>query len=410
MEARKKACVFTLGCPESRIDSARVQLFLQKNNYIITRKIKEADLLLFRTCGLTKINEERSLEAIRKIQLAKKYDATFIAWGCLSRINPNGLRREYAGLTFGEVDEEILNKIAQAEIPFKDIYANELMPTFKTFKSPTSLKNILSSFYHYASMHAHPIIREEKSWGSPFFIKVSTGCLGGCTYCAVKNSRGIIHSKSIDKVVVEFKKGVASGYKDIRLLATDLGAYGRDKGYRLVDLLSRMIEEEGRYLISLRNVNPCWLIEMYEDMKPILSSRKIRYISSAFQSGSNRILQLMGRGYTIEEYKRCFQDLSRKYPNILLGTQVMVGFPAETEQDFQRSERILKEIKFDRVGVYRYSSRSGTPAAKMDGQVSEYIKMYRFLRLFLYLYLIRGKRRRRHSNSSSMSTNRRILQ
>jgi tRNA A37 methylthiotransferase MiaB len=91
----------------------------------------------------------------------------------------------------------------------------------------------------------------------------------------------------------------------------------------------------------------------------------------------------MGRGYTIEEYRRCIQDLNRKYPNILLSTQVMVGFPTEKKQDFQQSEEILKELRFDEIEIYKYSSRLGTRAAKMNDQVPEYIKEYRFLRLLL---------------------------
>jgi len=381
MSARKKACVLTLGCPESRIDSAKVQVFLQKNSYAITRKVKEADLILFRTCGLTKDSEENSLEAIRKIKLAKKKDARFIAWGCLSRINPSALRREYTGVTFGEVNEEILNEIAVAKKPIEEIDAHYLLPIFKYGKG--FRKIIHFPTYARARTERLSICYEEKSYGSPFFIKVSTGCLGRCTFCIVKKSRGTIRSKSIDSVLAEFRRGLASGYKDFRLLATDLGAYGMDKGYRLVDLLNRMTEEEGEYVISLRNVNPCWLIEMYKEIEPILSSGKIRFLSSAFESGSNRILRLMGRRYTIEEYRRCIQDLNSKHPNILLSTQVIVGFPTEKKQDFQQSEKILKELLFDGVEVYKYSPRHGTRAATMNGQVPEYIKEYRFLRLLL---------------------------
>jgi threonylcarbamoyladenosine tRNA methylthiotransferase CDKAL1 len=227
------------------------------------------------------------------------------------------------------------------------------------------------------------ICYEEKRYGPPFFIKVSTGCLGRCTFCVVKRSRGTVRSKSIDNVLAEFKRGLSRGYKDFRLLATDLGAYGIDKGYRLVDLLKRMTEEEGEYVISLRNVNPCWLIEMYKELKPVLSSGKIRFLSSGFESGSNRILQLMGRRYTIEKYRRCIQDLNRNHPNILLSTQVLVGFPTEKKQDFQQSEEILKELRFDEVELYKYSPRRGTRAAKMNDQVPEYTKEYRFLRLLL---------------------------
>jgi threonylcarbamoyladenosine tRNA methylthiotransferase CDKAL1 len=361
-----------------------VQVFLQKNSYAITREVKEADLIFFRTCGLTKDSEDNSLEAIRKIKLTKKKDAQLIAWGCLSKINPSALRREYTGLTFGEADEEILNKIAVAKKPIEEIDANYLLPTFKF---GTGFRKIIHfTMYFLKSLlgtERFSICYEEKRYGSPFFIKVSTGCLGRCTFCVVKQSRGTVRSKSIDNVLAEFKRGLTSGYKDFRLLATDLGAYGMDKGYRLVDLLNRMTEEEGEYVISLRNVSPCWLIEMYKELKPILSSGWIRFLSSGFESGSNRILRLMGRGYTIEEYRRCIQDLNRKYPNILLSTQVMVGFPTEKKQDFQQSEKILKELRFDEIEIYKYSSRLGTRAAKMNDQVPEYIKEYRFLRLLL---------------------------
>ena len=122
---------------------------------------------------------------------------------------------------------------------------------------------------------------------------------------------------------------------------------------------------------------------MYKEIKPILSSGKIRFLSSAFESGSNRILRLMGRRYTIEEYRRCIQDLNSKHPNILLSTQVMVGFPTEKKQDFKQSEKTLKELMFNEIEVYKYSSRVGTPAAKMNDKVPEYIKEYRFLRLLL---------------------------
>jgi threonylcarbamoyladenosine tRNA methylthiotransferase CDKAL1 len=382
--ARKKACVLTLGCPESRIDSAKVQVFLQKNSYALTQEIKEADLILFRTCGLTKDSEGYSLEAIRKIKLTKKKDAKLIAWGCLSKINPSALRREYSGITFGEADEEILNEIVVANKPIEEIEANYLLPGFKYGKGFSKI--IHFPMYFLMSLlgtERFSICYEEERYGSPFFIKVSTGCLGSCTFCVVKQSRGTVRSKSIDNVLAEFKRGLASGYKDFRLLATDLGAYGMDKGYRIVDLLNRMIAEEGDYVISLRNINPCWLKEMYEEMKPILSSGRIRFLSSGFESGSNRILRLMGRRYTIEEYRRCIQDLNRKHPNILLSTQVMVGFPTEKKQDFQQSEKILKELRFDEVELYKYSPRRGTRAAKMSDQVPKYIKEYRFLRLLL---------------------------
>lgn len=125
-----------------------------------------------------------------------------------------------------------------------------------------------------------PIVNPGK-YGSSYFIKASTGCFGGCTYCAIQLSRGKIKSKRIEEVTSEFKRGPKLVFKDFHLVGTDLGAYGRDRGCTLVDLLNIMTEEE--YVLSLRNVNPYWLIEMYGGMKPILSSGKIRYMASSVE-------------------------------------------------------------------------------------------------------------------------------
>lgn len=216
-----------------------------------------------------------------------------------------------------------------------------------------------------------------------FCIKVSTGCPNKCAFCAVKISRGKLRSKPIDRVIEEFEEGLARGYKEFALLGTDVGAYGRDHGNTLVDLLRELIKIEGDYTIRLRNIQPKFLIEMMPELIEILQSGKISYISSAAESGNNRILKLMRRGYTIEDYKEAILTLKSRFLELQIRTQIMVGFPGETEQEFQDSLRLLDEIKFDFVEVYPFQARPNTEAAAMEDQVPAKVIRRRYHKAYM---------------------------
>ena len=372
----KKAYVLYNGCPESGIDSARVQNFLRENGWNITNELKEADLIVFRACGLTDESAEESLQVIRRVKAEKKGNAQFIVWGCLPKIDPEALRKEYDGVTFGEKEAAILNKILEAKMPIEEVVANHLMPKEKLFRP--GLLGYLWKFMAFAGKR-HSVAHSK----SIFHIKASTGCLGNCSFCAVRKSRGVVRSKSLDDLLSEFRHGLDNGFRYFGLLATDLGAYGRDRGCSLVDLLVEMTQEKGDYKIALRNVNPYYLNEMFEELRPIFSSGKIWFLSSAVESASDRILKLMRRRYKIQDFKKSIRILNKEYPNILLRTQLIVGFPTETEEDFQMSLLLLDELKFDWIEVYKFSTRRGTSAATMTGQVPEKTKAARFRQLSL---------------------------
>ena len=368
----KIACVLCRGCPESRIDSARIQNFLKKNGWKITNNLKDADLILFRACGLTDKMAIDSVSIIRKIKAEKKDDAQFLVWGCLSKIDPKTLRTEYNGVTFHEDNIEVLDDILNPKTSVKEVTANYVMPVFEPKRS--GLYGFLSKVYGFPERRHSIVVQNEKI----FHIKVSTGCLGNCSFCAIRKSRGVVQSKNIDSIISEFRDGLDKGFRYFGLLATDLGAYGRDLGYNLVDLLTEMTKEKGDYKIGLRNVNPYYLNEMFNELKPIFSSGRIWFLSSAVESGSNRILKLMNRRYKVQDFKKCIQSLNKDYPHIFLRTQIIVGFPTETREDYQKSVQLLNELKFDWVETYKFSPRKGTAAATMTGQVPEKIKKSRF--------------------------------
>jgi len=380
----KNAYILNTGCPVSRIDSAQVVNFLERNKWNIVSDFKEADLIIFRACALLEKNEKISLDIIRKIKTEKKSDARFIVWGCLHKIDPEALKIVYEGITFGEREIDVLNEIVEAETKIQEIKANFLMPNFEL-----PPKNLYEKYivripnYLLDKLHVHySITRTDKPI---FHILTSTGCLGNCAFCAVRLSRGVLHSKSIDRILEEFRAGLSKGFKYFSLLATDLGAYGRDKGHTLVNLLDEMTKENGDYYIALRNVEPHFFIEMFEELKPFFSSGKIWFLSSSVESGSNRILRLMGRKYKVEDFMKCVNSLNCEYPNILLKTQIIVGFPTETDEDFKKSVQLIDNVKFDWVELYNYSNRPGTIAAKMDGQIPDKVKYLRYVRLYFKL-------------------------
>lgn len=371
----KKFYLACTGCPEARIDSSRVQNFLLKNGWKRTNELEEADLIMFRACGLTKWYIERCLGLIRDINTKKKPNAQFIVWGCLPKIDPEALRTVYRGVTFGEEEADVLDRILDAKKPLAEVVANSVIPVYEFQWSGIKgfILKIRTFIYNRLSIIPSP---------SVFLIKVSTGCLDNCSYCTVHKSRGLLRSKSIEQVVNEFRDGLSKGYRYFGLLGTDVGAYGKDIGHNLVDLLTELTKEKGNYKIGLRNINPRYLIEMFEQLRPIFATGKIWLLESSAESGSNRILKLMRRRYNIQDFVRCIRSLNKDYPNIFLRTQIMVGFPTETEEDFQKSKRLLSDLRFDSVEVYDFSPIHGIDASTMEGQVQQDNKNSRCRQLF----------------------------
>ena len=218
-----------------------------------------------------------------------------------------------------------------------------------------------------------------------FCIKICSGCLGNCSFCAIRLSRGGLKSKPFETVIKEFEEGLTKGYKDFALLGTEVGAYGKDLGIDLVVLLKELISRKGDYRISLRNLHPRNLIEMLPELCKVFGSGRIPYVACSPESGNNRILGLMNRGYNIEDFKEAILTLNHEFPQIKIRTQLMVGFPTETEEEFQDSMRLVDGLHFDFVEVYIFEARKGTRAAAMTGQVPEKIKHERYFKLLTLL-------------------------
>lgn len=399
-----KACIITNGCQVARLKSMRIQQFLTSNeeSLAITNNPKEAELIIFYACGLTDISENESLKIIKKIQPKMKPLARIIVWGCLPKINPKSLSSTYSGPILGPNDTNLFEGIIKnTSVPYEEVSANMLASSWPCQRKNHSYDVINDTVLNNM---ARCLAKLTRAWFKKpiFYIRVAEGCVGHCTYCSEKLVWGEIKSQSIEKVISEFRHGLQNGYSRFYLCAEDLGAYGVDIGYTVIDLLKEIInlDKKKNYKIIIEQISPSFLKSMLTGSRDVFASDRIEALSCQVQSGSNRILKLMGRNYSAEEWRNLMLLINSDFPNIKLGTHFIVGFPTETDVDFNSTLSLLDYPLFlEEITIFKFSARPGTPASSLLEQVSENTKETRYNKLnrkFLLMYLFNLAKRNAH--------------
>jgi tRNA A37 methylthiotransferase MiaB len=369
-----------------------------KNGVTVTRDLSQADTVFFWGCGLTEKREKDSLADIKNLKRRMLPDAKLITWGCLPKINPGALSKIYNGPIVGADDkaffEGLLQKIA---VPFDILEVawaqNKLVPS----------ETCVEGGVHHADAFTDAFISFKEDWqrlsaragkNTNYFIRIAQGCTGGCTYCSERCVFGRIKSRPVANIISDLKRGLKQGYNRFSLIATDVGPYGRDMGCTLADLLDKMVHvnEKKDYKIILNQVNPFYLREMFSDLEGVFASGKIATLNCPVQSGSQRILKMMGRPHSAKDWKEDMATISRKFPEIQLSTHIMVGFPTETDEDFEASLKLLDYPLFlDRIIVFEFSGRPKTYATQIPGQVSDQTKELRtrkLLQKYVHSYML----------------------
>ena len=282
------------------------------------------------------------------------------------------------------------DQIAEAEIPMESVVANQVAS--QHLRQRLQLVHTGRKFIEFFQRWGLPIpphlkrvfyCFEEPDW---HYIKICSGCLHDCTFCAIKFAKGRLTSKSLDDVMAEFRAGLAKGQKSIVLAGDDTGAYGKDMNTDLVELLAKMIAEPGNFQIYIRNLEPVWFIRMFDRLKPLFQTGKIRGITVPVQSGSNRILKAMKRGHTIEEFYRCVAELNREVADLFVITHVMVGFPGETGADFRQTLHLISKLRFDGVAPEQYYPRPRIPALELPNPIPTWKRRWRLMRTYVQVY------------------------
>lgn len=388
----RKVYVTTNGCDEGQLKSMHVQQFFVKNGFEVTRDPTQADFVIFFACGLTDQKEKHSLLMIRRLQAQKRDTARFILWGCLTKQNPKCLAGTYDGPMIGPRDIGFFNNLlGDRAVAIEDVSANTTVSKEIAGQDEVCPKMAYDPI-HDVLVHLRKqvdLVRfPRQKWlfdAKSFFIRVAEGCTGNCTYCSERPAWGRIKSRPKQKIIEEFKRGLEEGYNRFFLVAPDLGSYGIDIGCNVADLLKQMIktDESRNYQIILNQMNPVDLKRMLPELEEVFDSGKIEALGCQVESGSNRILELMGRKYTAKDWRESMLRINRKFPSVRLSTHIMIGFPTETDQDFEATMKLLDfPIFIDWVGFFIFSPRPSVYASRLRGQVPEKVKEQRFKKLF----------------------------
>lgn len=335
----------SLGCKlnQSEMDALAVQLALGGHQLVASPA--EADLCVLNTCAVTHVAAQKSRQALRRLH-RENPDARLVATGCYAELTPADLR-DLPGveLVAGNRDKDRLaDRIAAA-----------------------------SATPHVSRFPSH-VLRTRA------LVKIQDGCDNACTYCVIRVARGPQRSRPPDQVLAEVRARLAAGHKEIVLTGVHLGAYGRDRGggeveTDLWDLVARLLAETDVARLRLSSIEPWDLparaFGLWAD------ARLCRHLHLPLQSGANATLRRMARRYTAAEFATLVAAARAAIADLAVTTDVIVGFPGETDAEFAESLAFVRKISFARVHVFPYSSRPGTPAAGMPDQVSPSVKAER---------------------------------
>ena len=318
---------------------------LQKEGYEFVEDPKEANIVIVNTCTVKTPSEHKAIKIINQL---KKDGKIIVVAGCLAQHRPD-LFKEYPIVGTYQID-----KIKEAvELALKGE-----KPKFLEQKNIEKIK--------IPSIDTFPIK----------IIPIQEGCLWKCSYCATKFSRNILQSYRPRNIYEVLKEAIKEGFKIVYFTGTDLSAYGFDLGINLADLLCGLREIDGFFLLRVGMANPGILnkfidklLEAYED------PRIFKFFHIPVQSASNKVLEDMKRKYTIEDFYELVQKIRNKYPEASIATDIIVGYPTETEEDFKLTLQMIEEIKFDVLNISRFWPRPGTEAYNLKPLKGEVVKM-----------------------------------
>jgi len=374
-----------------------------ENGWTVANDFRIADLIVFNSCGqqggvVTDKKPIHTIKILKRIIDEKKSSAKIIVSGCLVKKNKDLIKESHNDLIIVPNEDETFNKIFQTKKKIEDIHVNHLIPhQNQIIMNKISIKNLkrfMDISYSFNLLRRKitearflRLAYEYNVYNSNnFLIKVSTGCLCNCSFCSIHLARGRLKSKPISRISEEFDQGLNEGYSDFGLIGTDVGCYGRDQGNTLITLLRELLIKDGNYNIRIRNIQPKYLIEMLPELLEIFKSGKISYIESSAESGNNRILNLMKRGYKIEDYKKAICLINKEFPEIKIRSQFIVGFPSETDNEFQDTLGLIDELKFDFIEIYKYYAEPNTKAAEIKNQLPQKVIEKRHYRLYMKFF------------------------
>ena len=360
----KKYNILTMGCQLNENDSEKLAGMLEEMGYSNTEDYKEADLVIFNTCCVRENAEERLFGKIGEIKtLKQKKDVLLAIGGCMMQ------------------EKEMVEKIKKS-YPFVDIvfgtHTMQNLPEdiYKAIVERQKVKDIID--IDGEIYEGLPIKRNDSFKAS---VTIMYGCNNFCTYCIVPYVRGRERSREPEKILEEVKELANSGYKEITLLGQNVNSYkGNEKIKNFADLLNAVCKIEGIERVKFISPHPKDFTDDVIDA--IANNEKIcKIIHLPLQSGNTKVLKEMNRKYTKEQYLELVEKMKSKIPGVVFSTDIIVGFPGETDEEFEDTLDVARKVNFEQIFMFIYSERTGTVAAERTDKVPEEVKHIRFDKL-----------------------------
>lgn len=375
----EKYFIKTFGCQMNVYDSSRIADMLKNEGYEETNRQADADIVLFNTCHIREKAAEKLFSDLGRAHLIQ-------------------LEREEAGqkTIIGVVgcvvqaeDEQIIKRAPFVDFALGPLMYHKIPEVLREIKQSKEQQHIVNT--EFPAESKFDFLPENKAHGACSFLAIQEGCNNFCTYCVVPYTRGVEYSRPVNEVLAEARRLLATGTLEINLLGQNVNSYhGEDengKERNLAYLLHKIAELDGlkriRYTTSYPADMSDDLIECHRDIDILMP-----YLHLPIQSGSDRILKAMNRRHTSGEYLQIVEKLQKANPQIGMSSDFIVGFPGESDADFQKTLDIVNQVKYIQAFSFKYSRRAGTPAAVMENQVEEKVKKERLeiLQNLLFAY------------------------
>ena len=356
-----KVAFYTLGCKVNAYETEAVLEMFKNQGYDIVDYDEFSDVYIINSCMVTNSGERKSKQIIRR-PLSINENAIIIVMGCLSQLKAQQML-EIPGvkIVLGTKNRHLIID-----------YLNEYLETKEVLDKSERLENNEA----FENLEINDFEHHKRA-----FLKIQDGCNNFCTYCIIPYTRGRIRSKTKDIILDEVKHLVENGHIEIVLTGIHTGGYGEDlEGYSFADLLMDLEQIEGLKRIRISSIE---ITELNDKVLQVIknSNKIVNHLHIPLQSGSERILKLMNRKYTKNEFLSKINQIRELFNLIAITTDVIVGFPSESEEDFLEAYNFIKDIGFQELHVFPYSRRQGTPADKMKDQIDKSVKKDRVHRL-----------------------------
>lgn len=347
----------TLGCKVNQYETEAVSELFENSGYEIVEKDSIADVYVINTCTVTSLSDSKSRQFIRKSK-KENPESSVVVMGCYSQVSP-----------------EEVEGIEGVDIILGTSERNQIVKLTEEFRKNKTKINIVRDIHKDSDFQ--PINIERLKGMTRAYIKVQDGCNQYCSYCIIPYARGNVRSRSPIDIKNEVERLCENGFKEVVITGIHVASYGKDlKNFKLIDLLEFIHDVEGLERIRLSSMEQSLIDEDF-----LLRVSKLYKFCDHFhlslQSGSDTVLRRMNRKYTAAEYLDKVRLIRKFYPRAGITTDIIVGFPGETEGEFMETLKFAEDVKFSRVHVFKYSRRKGTPAAERPDQVHEEIKTKR---------------------------------